>query len=171
VLALAVMMTGVACVDLPPVNLDATPADFEMLVGEWEGEYVSPAVGRTGTIQFKLLAGATEARGDVLMFPAASTEPYYPVPQREHGAGDLAPRFEVLTIQFVRAERGEITGLLDRYWDPDRKCPALTRFRGRLAGTVIEGTFTTSWECDFPQVAGQWKVTRKAASRKASTRR
>jgi hypothetical protein len=32
---------------MPPVRLDATPVDVEMLAGRWEGEYTSLALGRT----------------------------------------------------------------------------------------------------------------------------
>ena len=50
---------------MPPIALTATPADLEILTGEWAGEYESAALGRRGSIEFKLKAGTNEARGDV----------------------------------------------------------------------------------------------------------
>src|SRR5687768_5507109 len=46
-----------ACAPMPTVALQATPAELEILAGEWAGEYASAALGRHGLIEFKLKAG------------------------------------------------------------------------------------------------------------------
>ena len=54
-LGLLVFTSG--CAPMPTVALEATPADLEILAGEWTGEYESAALGRRGSIEFKLKAG------------------------------------------------------------------------------------------------------------------
>ena len=74
--ALALLVAVAGCAPMPTVALQATPADLEILAGEWEGEYESAALGRRGTIEFKLKAGTDEARGDVVMVPNGRRMPY-----------------------------------------------------------------------------------------------
>lgn len=71
---LAVLLAS-GCIHMPPIRLEATPADLEMLAGQWNGEYTSPALGRRGSIEFKLAAGQDQATGDVLMVPQGSGRP------------------------------------------------------------------------------------------------
>jgi hypothetical protein len=145
---------------MPPVHLDATPADMEMLAGQWKGDYNSPALGRRGSIEFKLVATEGQAYGAVVMTPQGSTRPYEPnTLGRENESNRIAPT-QLLTIRFVRADSGEITGMLDPYWDPDRNCQATTRFLGYLAKGVIEGTFKTLFDCGAGEAGGTWQVTR-----------
>lgn len=40
------------------------------------------------------------------------------------GATPVEPFTELLTIRFVRAVDGQISGDLEPYWDPDRRCQA-----------------------------------------------
>ena len=75
-------------------------------------------------------------------------------------AGPSEPLRE-LTIRFVAIDEGEVTGDLDAYRDPDCDCRAYTRFRGRLDGSVIEGTFVTHTARGDGPVHGTWRVTRK----------
>jgi hypothetical protein len=160
-----VALLTAACASMPPVRIDATPADYEMLAGEWRGEYSSAALGRGGTIEFKLIAGENKAYGDVIMVPQTSGRPYEPRyngdgTQTYYGDGRTDAR--QLKIFFVRAFSGAIEGMLDKYWDPDRRCNAMTVFRGTLAGRTIAGTFSTTWECGAGEATGEWKVTRTA---------
>jgi len=169
---LAVIM-GIAtvggCAHMPPVRVNASPADMEMLAGEWKGDYASPALGRRGSIEFKLVASSGQAYGDVLMIPQNSTQPYEPStlgnPSPQAG---MPTGTQLLTIRFVRAESGEINGMLDPYWDPDRNCHAYSVFHGAMAKGVIEGTFTTTFECGAGEATGRWQVTRKPAKQKES---
>jgi hypothetical protein len=164
------LLTG-GCAPMPDVALDATPADLEMLAGEWEGEYSSAALGRRGSIEFSLKAGTAEAHGDVLMIPQGRRTPYQP---RSYGdapeRGGRVESPEVLTIRFIRASAGSISGMLDRYWDPDRNCYAHTVFRGHLAVGSVEGTFTTTFDCGAGEATGTWKATRKTAKRSSARR-
>ena len=133
-----------------------------MLVGRWSGDYQSPALGRRGSIEFQLVAGDAQARGDVVMIPAGSGRSYEPlVGAPEDQAPASRPLPQGLTIRFVKSAGGIVTGSLDPYWDPDRNCRAVTVFLGRLTPGVIEGTFTTDLETGMQQVTGTWRVTRK----------
>jgi hypothetical protein len=147
------------CAYMPPVHVDASPADMEILAGQWKGEYNSPALGRHGTIAFKLVAAEGQAYGAVAMTPQGSAQPYERGSlQHERDTTTATP--QLLTIRFVRSASGEITGMLDQYWDPDRNCEATTRFRGYLAKDVIEGTFSTTFDCGAGEASGAWQVSR-----------
>ena len=160
-----VALFTVACASMPPVRMDATRGDYEMLAGEWRGEYSSAALGRRGAIEFKLVAGENKASGDVIMVPQTSGRPYerrYNGDGTQTYYGDGRTDSHLLTIFFVRAFSGAIEGMLDRYWDPDRNCNAMTVFRGTLTERTIAGTFRTTWECGAGAATGEWKVTRRA---------
>jgi hypothetical protein len=164
--ALIVLVGSAGCASMPPVRLDATRTDLEMLAGQWDGEYTSPALGRRGSIEFKLVAGQNQASGDVLMIPQGSGTPYQPG-SFEHPPNSPGnqPPWQLLTIRFVRASGGTISGMLDPYWDPDRNCEARTVFEGNLVERRIEGTFRTTFDCGAGQASGRWHVTRKSVSR------
>jgi hypothetical protein len=137
--------------------LDGSPADLERLAGAWEGEYAGGPHGRSGTIVFTLAAGEDHAHGDVLMIPEGSERGYSPYPGRT--LPDQAP--QVLTIRFVGANDGRVTGSLDRFWDPDSRCGAFATFRGTVSGPVMEGTFTSQCVDGRAPVTGRWKVRRR----------
>jgi hypothetical protein len=158
-IGLLVLVT--ACAPMPTVALDATPADLEILAGEWAGEYESAALGRRGNIEFKLKAGTDEARGDVLMAPRGSSTPYQPRPYHDAQPSPATPSYELLTIRFIRASNGSINGRLDRYWDPDRNCFANTAFNGYVGLGTVEGTFKTTFECGTGEATGTWKANKK----------
>ena len=163
-LGIVVVMFASACAYMPPVHLEATPADMEMLAGQWKGDYNSPALGRRGSIEFTLVAAEGQAYGSVVMSAQGSGRPYEPnTLGRDIDGNRIAPT-QLLTIRFVRADAGQITGMLDPYWDPDRNCQATTRFLGYLAKGVIEGTFKTTFDCGAGEASGTWQVTRKAAN-------
>ncbi|MFL5381831.1 MAG: hypothetical protein ACJ8GN_04885 [Longimicrobiaceae bacterium] len=151
-----------ACMPTPPAPVPVSaPPGTTGLVGEWAGEYESPAVGRGGSIVFHLDAGRDTAQGDVLMVPRGSRA----APQRapaEPGTvvrASLAP--QVLTIRFVRVEGDRVTGVLDPYVDPECGCRVFTAFEGTLAGDRLRGTFVTRGEPSGP-VTGTWRVERRA---------
>jgi hypothetical protein len=153
-----------SCVPMPTVALDATPADLEILAGEWTGKYESAALGRRGSIEFKLTGDTNEARGDVLMIPSGRRTPYQrqPYDEGQHQRG--MPASEILTINFIRAADGSLTGRLDRYWDPDRNCFADTTFNGRVAVGIVEGTFKTTFDCGAGAATGTWTAKKKRAT-------
>jgi hypothetical protein len=155
---------------MPTVALQATPADLEILAGDWAGDYESAALGRRGRIEFKLKAGTDEAYGDVLMVPRGHRTPYQPRPYDETQGLSSMPSSELLTIRFIRASNGTIAGRLDRYWDPDRNCFANTSFTGNVALGRVEGTFRTTFECGAGEATGTWTASKKAAKPDAAWR-
>ena len=163
----AVVLTVIACSSTstssqsvaPEVPVAASQTDLKSLVGKWEGEYSSQATGRSGSIVFELTAGASEARGDVLMIPRGSNRPLAPEPQSPEETLRTMP--QVLTIHFVNAQAGVISGVLDPYRDPDCDCRVDTNFVGTLKGDVIEGTFSSLLSRGGVTTTGVWKVTRQ----------
>lgn len=160
-----VLLLATACAPMPTVALEGTPADLEILAGDWKGEYDSAALGRRGTIEFKLKAGTDEAYGDVVMIPRGQRTPYEGQPYGEAPVPPGMKSSELLTIRFIRASNGRITGMLDRYWDPDRNCYANTVFHGYAAIGTVEGTFKTTFECGAGEATGSWHVARQSARR------
>lgn len=164
-LLLAFCITAAACVTTStPVEIAGDPSEISALAGHWEGEYSSQATGRLGSILFDLMAGEDHAHGDVLMIPRGSNDPYRPS-RRAGGAGPgPAQVSQILTIRFVRAEGGRISGTLDPYWDPDCNCEVTTLFVGQVRDDMVEGTFTS--ERAAGRVFGTWKVRRKPGPRR-----
>jgi len=164
VAVVALLMTIGCATSLPPIRLAGTPADMQRLAGEWVGNYTSDDVdGRSGSITFILEAGEDVAHGDVLMTPRGARVPYgrhdpdQPFPGRVLGVPS-----ESLTIRFVRAEDGAVSGELDAYWDPDRRCQARTVFRGALKGDEVTGTYHTTFSAPMAKVTGRWTASRVA---------
>lgn len=147
----------------PSVRVQGTPDMLAQITGEWWGEYVGDRLhGRNGSIVFKLEEGEASAHGDVVMTPADAERPYGP-----RGPGRSAARqigaSDVLTIRFVTAIDGTVTGALDPYWDPDRGTEATSTFVGRLTGDdTIAGSFTTQYADGQPPTGGRWEATRKS---------
>ena len=157
-LALLVLLPG--CSSTPaPVPVEGAHADLSALAGRWEGEYQSPATGRLGSIVFDLTAGEDHAHGDVLMIPRGSTTPYSRTPRTGGEPVSPGPTSQLLTIRFVKAEAGKVSGTLDPYWDPSCPCEVTTTFVGEVRGDEISGTFSSTRNAG--RVFGTWKVTRK----------
>jgi hypothetical protein len=159
--AASIVLLSAGCASTPrAVPVEGASADLSRLAGDWEGEYSSKATGRLGSIVFKLVPGEGQAHGDVLMIPRGSNDPYRP----RSGVEGPSPAgaSQLLTIRFVRAEGGKVSGVLDPYWDPDCNCEVATTFVGELRGDTIEGTFTS--ERNLGRVFGTWKATRKATT-------
>lgn len=131
--------------------------DVEPLVGQWQGEYSSPATGRVGSIVFTLRAGTDTARGDILMVPANMEAPVA-IP-RDADPTRRPP--QLLHVSFVRCEGSAVSGWIDPYTDPDTGERVLTTFDGFLAGETITGTFVSYAELSNRRTTGTWTVTRK----------
>ncbi len=160
--SLALLTLGMAgCSYAPaPVPVVGMPADLATLAGEWGGEYHGETSGRRGSIVFKLSAGADTARGDVVMIPRERREQRLPV--QDPSVGLPFPRTpEVLSIAFVRAAGGGVSGQLTPYRDPECDCLLVTRFEGQLQGDVIEGTYASARTDGGEAQTGTWRVTRK----------
>jgi hypothetical protein len=132
----------------------------KVLAGEWDGSYSSDETGRTGSIVFKLAAGADSAFGDVVMVPAVDEAlPAGRVPIEGAHYHRLP---QVITISFVRCEGNEVTGRLNVYEDPDTHERVFTTFTGYLKDHTLKGTFVSLFETSGHRAGGKWEVTRKA---------
>ncbi len=163
--ALALALSWSCTYVAPPIQLYGSPADLEALTGEWWGEYIGDRDhNRSGTITFRLVAGENHAHGDVLMVPEGTDRAYQPYQGTEvhSAAGEPVHVARALSVRFVDAADGMISGELDPYWDPARRTGARATFRGRLKGHEIEGTFTTRYANGAAETGGRWKVVRKA---------
>lgn len=157
--ALALVAAG--CSGAPaPVPVVGAPADIGRLAGEWGGEYRGEANGRIGSIVFKLSAGADTAFGDVVMIPRVRRPERLPTQDPSAGL-PIARVPEVLSIAFVRAAEGGVTGRLVPYRDPECQCMVDTRFEGHIRGETIEGTYVSKHVDGHETRTGTWKVTRK----------
>lgn len=160
-------LVAVGCSGAPsPVPVTGVPADLGLLAGEWSGEYQGETTGRSGSIAFHLTAGADTAFGDVVMIPRVRREERLPVQDPSAGL-PISRAPQVLSIAFVRAAGGGVTGQLVPYRDPDCDCIVVTRFEGNIRGDTIEGTFTSRradegvGEPGGGSRTGAWKMTRK----------
>ena len=164
-LTIVLIASGCAAMS-PPIRMDASRGDTEVLAGEWYGSYAGDdRGGRRGTIVFKLVAGEDHAHGSVLMIPEGSTRAY----ERYHGDAPILEgqvRSQMLSIRVVHAGDGVVTGALDTYWDWDRDCPATTTFRGAINDGVIVGTFTTSFGAGVAEATGRWTISRVPGRRR-----
>lgn len=149
-----------ACQSSNPVRLYGDQVDWKFLAGEWKGEYFSKDTGRSGTIEFTLIADENKAFGDVLMIPRGSNEPYHPIDYRD--GAEVDPRLpQLLTIRFVEVIGGKVRGELSPYWDPEMQRRMVTIFEGIVKDDTIEGTFESRLEQSPIYFYGQWKVFRK----------
>lgn len=161
VVSMALSGCGLA---MRPVTFDAAPADWKALAGDWRGEYSMDAYDRHGLIAFRLVRGAEAASGDVLMISDGFAWPYQRYPFDPAIAPSAGDQMHVLTIRFVRAEDGDITGRIDRYWDPNRRCDAVASFRGSLDGDTIHGTVSSMCiDNARASISGRWRAERNAA--------
>jgi hypothetical protein len=143
-----------------PVALEAAPADREALLGRWQGSYRIEG-RRGGSITFTLGPRGDQVSGDVLMVAEGAREPY--TRSRPDGLPPgSGPRgyTDVLTIEFVRAVDGQLTGAIAPYWDPERTCLATATFRGTVDGDRMGGTLLSTCEGGPPTYAGRWTMRR-----------
>ena len=160
-LATLLMLALTACgAARAPVPLVGAAADVGALTGEWAGEYSSAESGRSGSISFTLRAAGDSAFGDVVMIPRAWGRALVPWTQPNVAGSGQAPASTVLTIRFVRVERGHVSGTLDPYADPQTGERLLTAFTGELSGNTITGTYTTRLPSGETQ-SGRWSVQRR----------
>jgi hypothetical protein len=68
----------------------------------------------------------------------------------------------VLKITFIRKERGNLSGTLDPYRDPECACTVITTFQGSFKdASTIEGTFSTvPSQAGGTVTGGTWRMTR-----------
>jgi hypothetical protein len=161
-LAFALVSLEAACASrAQPVALQADAAAREALLGSWQGSYTIEG-RRGGLISFTLLAGQEEAHGDVLMIPTGAAQPYGRLtPDVLPRTGGPVVESELLSIRFVRAENGRVSGTLTPYWDPARSCVAQATFSGTVDGRSMRGTFLSICDRGLPTYMGRWTMRRR----------
>ena len=118
----------------------ASPADWEALAGRWRGSYTTSEPNRRGLIDFTLSSSGERASGDVLMIAEGSAFRIVLYPPGDPRLAPIETAYtQLLTISFVRAERGQISGTIASYWDPDRSCQASATFLVRRSPTRSMG--------------------------------
>lgn len=128
------------------------------LTGEWEGTYSSVETGRSGTISFKLDATTDSAFGDVWM---GAPEQQYTRQTDAPKVVTARPRTaEALTIAFVRAEGGRVSGRLSVYRDPTTGERLFTQFDGVQKGDEFHGSYQTRNEATGRVARGEWSARR-----------
>ncbi len=175
-LCLVLLAIPVGCSSGPPpspspeIGVQGQKEALKALAGHWEGVFMNPVNGRTGSIVFDITSGGKEARGDILMIPPGSKKPVEPskkVTQSE----TLRTMPRILEINFFEATGNELTGTVGTYEDIDCGCDAGSTFKGTLSGDTIQGTFRTDYfdanGNPLPGKAsttGTWKVSRTTKS-------
>jgi hypothetical protein len=140
----------------PGFPLQADEASLKMLDGRWEGEYYNVTQKRGGTIVLEFSGKRATGNGDVLLIPKGSSEALKPSrPPTE--AETLAQMPRITSIEFVKAEGGNLSGKMDPFIDPDCNCEVMATFYGKVTGDVIEGNFRTSAPGE-----GTWKAKKVA---------
>ena len=163
--ASAALVVLAGCSSMPaPVPLVGSPADVARLEGEWTGEYASFETLRSGSITFRLAAGADTAFGDVLMLPRQFHDVHTTDEMRTHERA----RPRDLPIRFVMTSGDRLTGVLDLYEDPECGCTLMTVFEGRIHAGTIEGDYVSTNTRTGEVTRGEWKVTRRRAASPAA---
>jgi hypothetical protein len=161
-IAAGVLTAGlIGCAPPPPIRVVGSPSDLDSLAGEWTGTYKSRDGDRQGSIWFKVVAGEDHAHGDVLMTPQGRSEAYARYKPGEKPGQSDAPQF--LAIRFVAVSKGEVSGVLEPYWDADCDCQAQTTYVGQQFENVFEGTFITRLR-NGRTATGRWTVVRRRES-------
>jgi hypothetical protein len=75
--------------------------------------------------------------------------------------GGSVVQSELLSIRFIRAEDGRVSGMLTPYWDPERACTAQATFSGKVDGASMDGTFVSTCDRGVPTYTGRWTMRRR----------
>jgi len=146
----AVALLAACAWNPPPVPLVGVETDVVKLAGEWYGNYWSAESGRSGSILFRLTAGADTAVGDVLMVPRDQPE-----------AAGMPPAAATIPIRFVGIEGSRVRGVLAQYRDPVCGCRLETVFSGQLRADTISGTYESRHLEGGSIQTGEWQVVRQ----------
>jgi hypothetical protein len=146
---------------MPAVTVQGDPGWIAALTGRWEGTYESEKTGREGTLQFELSRLGDTARGEIMMMPAWSDEPYQGSNRGEPRARPPVRTPTLIPIKFVKIEEGQVLGQLDPYIDPDCKCRVTTSFIGSIDGDDVRGIFAIRGMKTW-LAYGEWRAHRVA---------
>ena len=145
---------------LPAVPVEGGSRDLRMLVGNWEGEFVSARGSRRGTIAFRLRGGQDTAYGQVLFkgppAPPGCTDPISQATE-SRVIGEIA-----LTVARVNVGGRSVGGWLRPYRDPELGCWMDTWFEGTIAGDTLDGMyFSHPADTAAAMRLGTWWVARQ----------
>ena len=144
----------------PAVPVEGGARDLRMLVGDWEGEFVSVRGPRRGAIAFSLRGGTDTAYGRVVMRgptpPPGCTDPVSRATEPA-AVGEI-----VLTLGRVNVGGPSVGGWLRPYRDPDLGCWMDTWFEGTIRGDTLDGMYF-SHPADTAEAVrlGTWWVARR----------
>ena len=156
---LALLSVSAGCATTPsPVPVEGNEPDLAALEGRWTGQYESSESGRSGSITFELTAGRDTAYGDVIMVPGDMAPPVRDADAAGPPAQPVSP--VPLSISFVRASEGGISGALTPYTDPACGCSLRTVFEGRIEGDTIRGNYRSTHSTTGQVQRGTWVVAR-----------
>jgi hypothetical protein len=155
-----------ACGGAPsqPIPVRGSATDVAAIAGNWDGTYESTDGLRRGAIDFHLQSQSDTAFGDAVMIPDGLNRQLEADAARtgQQRSDQALPR--PLVIRFVQVEGGEVSGEVEKYYDPSCDCRKITVFRGRLLGDVLKGTYRAYKEQGGPPDLGEWQVRRKPAA-------
>jgi hypothetical protein len=121
------------------VPVEGAISDLRLLVGDWEGEFVSARDSRRGQIAFSLLAGRDTAYGHVTLrgptSPPGCTDPVSSATESRR-TGEI-----VLALGGVNVGAPSVGGWLRPYLDPDMGCWTDTWFEGTIRGDTLDGMY------------------------------
>lgn len=164
-LLILMIPVAAACGGAPsqPIPVRGTAADIARIAGEWDGSYESSDGLRRGSIDFHLKAESDTAFGDAVMIPDGMNR------QLEAEAVRTGQRTDPglpkpLVIRFVQVEEGEVSGEVEKYYDPFCDCRKVTIFRGTLKGDRLRGTYRAYKEQGGAPDTGNWSAERKPAA-------
>ena len=145
---------------LRPVPVNANARDMQLLVGDWQGEFVSEEGGRRGKIAFRLMAGRDTAEGLVTVdgpAPHAGCVDPVSLATAPKVIGQLA-----LTLGTVNVGEPSVGGWLRPYPDPELGCLMDTWFEGTIDGDTLRGMYFTN-PADTAKALrlGNWWVARR----------
>jgi hypothetical protein len=142
------------------VPVEGSNRDVRMLVGNWQGEFVSARGSRRGVIAFTLHGGRDTAYGQVLFKgpppPPGCTDPVSEATTSQP-VGEIA-----LTLARVDVGEQSVGGWLRPYRDPELGCWMDTWFEGTISGDTLEGMyFTHPADTAAALRLGTWWVARR----------
>ena len=163
---LAALLTASACgggrssEQEGPVPVEGRISDLRLLVGDWEGEFVSARDSRRGQIAFSLLAGRDTAYGRVSMLgptPPPGCADAVSRATETKSAGEI-----VLALGRVNVGAPSVGGWLRPYRDPELECWMDTWFEGMIRGDTLEGMYFSHPSDTAKSVRlGTWWVARR----------
>ena len=157
--AVVIALSGCGEYGPPPVHVVGDETAMQSLAGTWHGTFRNPQLLRKGKIDFRMSAAADSAFGEVSMYMDTPSQPIWLKPQPPGGPA-ASPTPSWLRIRFVRIEQGYVSGEMEPMFEPRCNCFTVSRFIGRLRGSIIDGSYTSRSDDGRWESSGSWHVER-----------